>query len=111
MGRWLQIFLAHRRTGRGPMRMPRSLNERIGAVFASIVLALGVLLSWLGYSTAKQHQHEVLQRISMSLAKQIATQIQLTGTSVADPAKTDALLGQAMTFNPNIEIYLLNSEG
>ncbi len=89
----------------------KSLYGRIALVFALIVLVLGVMLSWLGYRAAKQHQHEVLQRVSLGLAKHIAGQPRLVGAAGVDRARTDALFQQLMAVNPNIEVYLLDAQG
>ena len=86
---------------------PRSLYARIALVFAAIVLALGTTLAWLGYDAAKQHQHEVLQRVNLGLAQHIARQPSL----VADPRNTQRLFDQLMAVNPNIEVYLLDPRG
>ena len=85
----------------------RSLYARIALVFAGIVLALGATLGWLGYDAAKQHQHEVLQRVNLGLAQHIARQPLL----VADPRNTQRLFDQLMAVNPNIEVYLLDPQG
>lgn len=85
----------------------RSLYARIALVFAGIVLALGATLSWLGYDTAKQHQHEVLQRVNLGLAQHIARQPSL----LADPRNTQRLFDQLMAVNPNVEVYLLDPQG
>lgn len=85
----------------------RSLYARIAVVFAGIVLALGATLGWLGYHAAKQHQHEVLQRVNLGLAQHIARQPLL----VANPRNTQRLFDQLMAVNPNIEVYLLDPQG
>lgn len=85
----------------------RSLYARIALVFAGIVLTLGATLGWLGYDAAKQHQHEVLQRVNLGLAQHIARQPLL----VADPRNTQRLFDQLMAVNPNIEVYLLDPQG
>ena len=85
----------------------RSLYARIAVVFAGIVLALGATLGWLGYDAAKQHQHEVLQRVNLGLAQHIARQPLL----VANPRNTQRLFDQLMAVNPNIEVYLLDPQG
>lgn len=90
---------------------PRSLYGRIALVFASILLALGALLSGLGYSAAKQHQHEVLQRVSLGLAQHISEQARLVDRTGVDRARTDALFEHLMAVNPNIEVYLLDAAG
>ncbi len=89
----------------------RSLYGRIALAFALIVLTLGMMLSWLGYRAAKQHQHEVLQRVSLGLAGHIAGQAGLMDAAGVDPAGTDALFQQLMAVNPNIEVYLLDPQG
>jgi signal transduction histidine kinase len=76
-------------------------------VFAGIVLALGATLGWLGYDAAKKHQHEVLQRVNSGLAQHIAQQPSL----VADPQNARRLFDHLMAVNPNIEVYLLDSQG
>ena len=85
----------------------QSLYARIALVFAGIVLALGAALGWLGYDAAKQHQHEVLQRVNLGLAQHIAKQASL----VADPLNTQRLFDHLMAVNPNIEVYLLDPQG
>lgn len=85
----------------------RSLYARIALVFAGIVLALGATLGWLGYGAAKQHQHEILQRVNLGLAQHIAKQPSL----VVDPQNTQRLFDHLMAVNPNIEVYLLDPQG
>jgi signal transduction histidine kinase len=85
----------------------QSLYARIALLFAGIVLALGATLGWLGYDAAKQHQHEVLQRVNLGLAQHIAKQASL----VADPQNTQRLFDHLMAVNPNIEVYLLDPQG
>lgn len=91
--------------------MVRSLYGRIALVFASIVLTLGGMLIWLGYSTAKVQQHEVLQRVSLGLAANIAKQIDGTVDAGSGGLRTDALLRDVLTSNPNVEVYLLDRDG
>jgi signal transduction histidine kinase len=86
---------------------PKSLYARIALMFAGIVLTLGATLGWLSYGAAKQHQHEILQRVNMGLAQHIAKQPSL----VADPQNTQHLFDHLMAVNPNIEVYLLDPQG
>ncbi len=85
----------------------QSLYARIALVFAGIVLALGATLGWLGYGAAKEHQHEVLQRVNLGLAQHIAQQPAL----VTDPQSTQRLFDHLIAVNPNIEVYLLDPQG
>lgn len=87
--------------------MPTSLYARMALVFAAIVLALGLALSWVGYAAAKRHQHEILQRVSLGLAAHIARQPGLLG----DEAASARLFADLMAVNPNIEVYLLDAQG
>jgi signal transduction histidine kinase len=84
-----------------------SLYGRIAGAFAAIVLSLGIVLAWLGYSAAKLHQHEILQRVNMGLAGHIAAHPDLLRDEIA----TDALFAQLSAVNPNIALYLLDTEG
>ncbi len=90
---------------------PRSLYGRIALVFAAILLGLGALLGWLGYTAAKHQQHEVLQRISLGLAGHIAEHGALMDATGLDSGRVDALFRSLMAVNPNIEVYLLDAEG
>lgn len=90
---------------------PRSLYGRSALVFAAILLSLGAALGWLGYSAAKRHQHEVLQRVNLGLAAHIASQTTLVEATSIDPARIEALFDHLMAVNPNIEVYLLDPRG
>jgi signal transduction histidine kinase len=89
--------------------MPRSFYLRIAMVFALCVLGLGVLLGWTGYHQAKQHQHRILQEVSLGLAAHIAGQPGMIRSDAlaADPKLFEHLIA----VNPNIEVYLLDADG
>jgi signal transduction histidine kinase len=89
----------------------RSLYGRIAIVFATILIALGASLSWLGYSAAKKHQHEILERLSLGLAGHIAKQIAPQQGSELDPDRIASLFRELTAVNPNIEVYLLDPTG
>ncbi|MGH8033347.1 MAG: ATP-binding protein [Luteimonas sp.] len=90
---------------------PGSLFRRLAVVFATILLGVGGALAWLGYSAAKQHQHEVLQRVSLGLAMRIVEQGALRGDDRFDEARGDAVFGRVHAINPNIEAYVLDTQG
>lgn len=90
---------------------PRSLYARVALTFAALLLVLGALMSWLGYSAAKEHQLETLQRVNLDLAEHIAAQPPLVGAGQAGQISTDALFSHLMAVNPNIEVYLLDPQG
>ncbi len=89
--------------------MPRSFYLRITMVFALCVLGLGVLLGWTGYHQAKEHQHRILQQVSLGLAGHIAGQPGMIRSDAlaADPKLFEHLIA----VNPNIEVYLLDTDG
>lgn len=86
---------------------PASINARIALVFAAIVVALGLTLSWVGYASAKRHQHEILQRLNAGLAAHIARRPGL----LDDDAAAKQLFAQITAVNPNVEVYLLDARG
>ena len=89
----------------------RSLYGRIALVFAAILICLGAALSWIGYNAAKEHQHEVLQRVSLALAGHIAEQLRPDDVVHANSASNQALFAHLMAVNPNVEVYLLDEDG
>ncbi len=89
--------------------MPRSFYLRIAMLCALCVLGLGLLLGWTGYHQAKQHQHRILQQVSLGLAGHIASQPAMIRDDAlaADPKLFEHLIA----VNPNIEVYLLDADG
>ncbi len=88
-----------------------SLYRRIALAFAAIVLPLGIALAALGYATAKRHQHEVLQRLSLGLAAHIAGGSGFDPQGRLSPQGARALFARLMAVNPNVEVYLLDRDG
>lgn len=89
----------------------QSLYSRIALVFATILLCLGISLSWIGYHAAREHQQEVLQQVSLQLAEHIAAQLQPSDIVDHDSASLKKLFAGLTAVNPNIEVYLLDAEG
>jgi signal transduction histidine kinase len=87
--------------------MPRSLYGRIALSFALIVVGLGAVLASLGYTAAKKHQHEIVQRLNLELAVHLAQRPGLLREAQASRAMFEALT----QVNPNIEVYLLDADG
>ncbi len=90
---------------------PQSLYGRIALVFVLVLLGLAAALGALSYHDAKQHQAQVLQRVSLGLAAYVAEQIQPMDADEAKAPRTRAFFHRLMTINPNIEIYLLDPDG
>lgn len=87
--------------------IPTSLYGRIALAFALIVLALGATLASLGYTAAKRHQHEIVQRLNLGLARHLAERPGLLRDSDADAA----LFRDLAAANPSVEVYLLDAQG
>ena len=87
--------------------MPASLYHRIALAFALIVLALGAVLASLGYTAAKRHQHEIVQRLNLGLAGHLAERPGL----LRDPQAAAALFRELAAVNPSVEVYLLDADG
>jgi len=87
--------------------MPASLYHRIALAFALIVLALGAVLASLGYTAAKRHQHEIVQRLNLGLAGHLAERPGL----LRDPQAAAALFRELAAANPSVEVYLLDAQG
>ncbi len=89
----------------------RSLYARIAAAFAAALLVFSTFFGWLSFHTANRHQHEVLQRLSQSLAASIAANGGLVGSNGLKKDSVADLFHMLMIVNPNIEVYLLDPSG
>lgn len=87
--------------------IPTSLYHRIALAFALIVLALGAVLASLGYTAAKRHQHEIVQRLNLGLAGHLAERPGL----LRDADAATALFRELGAANPSVEVYLLDAQG
>ena len=88
-----------------------SLYTRIALIFALVLLGFGVALGWLSYRAAKDHQHVVMQQLSLELAEHIADHGNLLTDSGFDRRAAGELFRMATVVNPTIELYLLDAEG
>jgi signal transduction histidine kinase len=88
-----------------------SLYQRLGAVFAVLLLACCGVSAWLQARSSVQQQDEVTQRLSLGLAAHIAGNSELVrGGALNQPAVKD-LFGKLMAVNPSMEVYLLAPDG
>ena len=88
-----------------------SLYGRIALIFALVLLGFGSGLGWLSYRAAKDHQHEVMQQLSLELAEHIADHRSLLTEAGFDRVAAADLFRMATVVNPTIELYLLDDEG
>jgi len=89
----------------------RSLYSRIALVFAALTLLFGGLCGGLDLVAAKNHQQEIVQRLSRGLAGHIASHWPLAKDEGFDGKALSELFHMLMIVNPSIELYLLDAKG
>ncbi|UZR30054.1 sensor histidine kinase [Methylococcus mesophilus] len=89
----------------------RSLYSRIALTFAALVLLFGGLCGGLDLVAAKNHQQEIIQRLSRGLAEHIASHWPLLNGEGFDGKAVSELFHMLMIVNPSIELYLLDAKG
>lgn len=89
----------------------RSLYSRIALTFAALTLLFGGMCGGLDLVAAKNHQQEIIQRLSHGLAEHIASHWPLTKGGTLDGKAVSELFHMLMIVNPSIELYLLDTKG
>jgi len=89
----------------------KSLYRRIALIFAMLLLLFGGLCGGLELVSAKNHQQEIVQRLSQGLAEHIASHWALFKQDEFDKKAAEELFYMLMVVNPSIELYLLDTEG
>lgn len=89
----------------------RSLYSRIALTFAALILLFGGLCGGLDLIAAKNHQQEIIQRLSRGLAEHIAGHWPLSKDGEFDDKAVRELFHMLMVVNPSIELYLLDPAG
>jgi signal transduction histidine kinase len=89
----------------------RSLYSRIALTFAALILLFGGLCGGLDLIAAKNHQQEIIQRLSRGLAEHIASHWRIEKAINFDSKSVGELFHLLMLVNPSIEVYLLDSSG
>lgn len=89
-----------------------SLYSRIAFTFAILILLFGGLCGGLDWYAAKNHQQEIIQRLSRGLAEHIAASWPLLSqTNQLNELAVKELFHWMMVVNPSIEVYLLDTNG
>lgn len=89
----------------------KSLYSRIALTFAVLILLFGGLCGGLDLIAAKNHQQEIIQRLSRGLAEHIASHWPLSKANALDTKAVGELFHMLMVVNPSIEVYLLDNNG
>lgn len=93
------------------MPVTDSLYGRIALAFALILLAFGLFVAVLLHTATRYHQDELIQKLSLGLAKHIGEQWPLTDPDGFNKTAIDQLFDMLMVVNPSIEVYLLDQDG
>ncbi len=89
-----------------------SLSRRLALVLLVVLVALGTSLVFGGRYAVERYFQEVNQELNASIAMYVVDRLKLL--SPEGSVNQDALLqlaDQAMTVNPSVEVYLLDSQG
>jgi two-component system OmpR family sensor kinase len=95
------------------MRVPfcRSLYGKISVVLFFLFIGTVVLNIALTLFATRQHMQETTQRIHRGLAKYLVEQNLFIREGAADKQALMSSFGTLMHINPNLELYLLDTEG
>ncbi len=88
-----------------------SLSQRLSAVFVVLLLACCAASVALQMRGSERHEQEVIQRLSLDLAPQIAGYPELMAAGGLNPSAVHDLFDKLMAVNPSVEVYLLDETG
>ena len=88
-----------------------SLSQRLSSVFVVLLLACCAASVALQMRGSERHEQEVIQRLSLELAPQIAQYPELMEPQGFNPAAVSGLFDKLMAVNPSVEVYLLDTAG
>jgi len=88
-----------------------SLSQRLSAVFVVLLLACCAASVALQMRGSERHEQEVIQRLSLDLAPQIAGYPELVAAGGFNPPAVRDLFDKLMAVNPSVEVYLLDTTG
>lgn len=88
-----------------------SLSQRLMLVFTLLLIACCAISGYLQVRTASQYSQSVIQRLSVNLAAQIASNNPLLSEEGLNPDAVHQLFNQLMAVNPSVEVYLLDPQG
>jgi signal transduction histidine kinase len=88
-----------------------SFSQRLSAVFIVLLLACCAASVALQMRGSERHEQEVIQRLSLDLAPQIARYPELMEPRGFNPSAVSGLFDKLMAVNPSVEVYLLDAGG
>lgn len=88
-----------------------SLTQRLTLVFALMLLISSALILLIQDNNRQQYSDAMIQNLSRDLAASIAKSSALMNAGNTDSAALKQLFGQMMSYNPSVEVYLLDAQG
>lgn len=93
------------------MLMFKSLYSKLAIVLLGLFCLLGVSIIVITQFTSDIYQQEVIQKLNLNLANQIAVQKNLMRDQKINEQGLKEIFNMLMVVNPGIELYLLNPDG
>lgn len=91
--------------------MIKSLYSKLAFALLGLFCLLGVSIIMITQFTSDMYQQEVIQKLNLNLAKQIAVQKDLMKDHRINEQGLKEIFNMLMVVNPGIEVYLLNPVG
>ncbi|MCL4316007.1 MAG: ATP-binding protein [Gammaproteobacteria bacterium] len=91
--------------------MFKTLSSKLAAALLGLLCLIGALYSALTFYGSELYQQEVNQKLNWKLAAHLVSEKTLMLEDKVNQGALDELFKMLMVINPNIEIYLLNTEG
>lgn len=88
-----------------------SLTQRLTLVFALMLVISSALILVIQDQNRKQYSDAMMQNLSRNLASSIAKSSVLMNTAGTARPALKQLFGQMMSYNPSVEVYLLDTQG
>lgn len=93
------------------MRLFKSFYAKITAVFLVLLIVLGFTIVYISYHSYMQLGREAGQKLNLNLASNMADELEPFVQDSLDLEEVKHAIHYMMVYNPQIEIYLLGSEG
>ncbi|NNL74812.1 MAG: HAMP domain-containing histidine kinase [Desulfobacterales bacterium] len=91
--------------------MIKSLYSKLAFALLGLFCLLGVSIIMITQFTSDMYQQEIIQKLNLNLAKQIAVQKDLMKDHRINEQGLKEIFNMLMVVNPGIEVYLLNPVG
>lgn len=88
-----------------------SLYGKLSFSLLILVVLLGAIVLWAAQQTSEMYAQEVTQRLNGNIAMYVTDEQQLIRNGVVNQQAIDTLAQRAMTINPTVEVYLLDTTG